>query len=77
MIYHKLLLNILGIYNIDFGFCIPEKQKKEIEKYNQNNILNLIAFAPINYSDKEKILNLAKEGFPYLALKTHLEENYK
>lgn len=77
MIYDKLLLNILGIYNIDFGFCIPEKQKKEIEKYNKNNILNLIAFAPINYSDKEKILNLAKEGFPYLALKTHLEENYK
>ena len=77
MIYNKLLFNILGISNIDFGFCMPEKQKNKIEKYNQDNLLSLIAFAPINYNDKEKILNLAKEGFPYSSLKTHLEENYK
>ena len=76
MIYNKFLLKFIGTNNIDFGFCLSDKLKNELYKYNEDNTLNIIAFSPISFTDKEKIFDLIKEGSNISLLKYNLEEKY-
>ena len=76
MIYNKFILKLIGTNNIDFGFCLSDKLKNELYEYNEDNILNIIAFSPISFTDKEKIFDLIKEGSDISLLKNNLEEKY-
>ncbi len=76
MIYNKFILKLIGTNNIDFGFCLSDKLKNELCGYNEDNILNIIAFSPISFTDKEKIFDLIKKGSDISLLKNNLEEKY-
>jgi len=49
---------LLNIENIDYAFCISKKDKQYFEKYNTNDILNNLAFSPVNYKEKKRIFNM-------------------
>ena len=48
MFYKELFYNYLEIRNINFGFCLSDSIEKDFEKYNKDDILNILAFAPIS-----------------------------
>jgi len=58
MNYKQFLEKLLNIENIDYAFCISKKDKQYFEKYNTNDILNNLAFSPVNYKEKKRIFNM-------------------
>ena len=79
MFYKELFYNYLEIRNINFGFCLSDSIEKDFEKYNKDDILNILAFAPISYEDKKKIFDLIiiEQTINISMIKNNLEESYK